>query len=309
MGRETPHLTRIRGAISALVTPFRNGKIDRKGFKGVLEYQLARGVEGFVPCGTTGESATLTYEEHEEVIELALEITAGRIPVVAGTGSNSTHEAIRFTKFAEKAKADAALVVTPYYNKPTQEGLFAHFKAVSEAVSIPIILYNIPGRSGVNMLPETVARLSERSNVVGIKEASGNVRQVSDILALCGPEFIVLSGEDPLNFPIFCLGAVGSISVLSNILPQEVSEMCRNVQTGQLDLARHAHQRLLPLCDALFSETNPIGIKAALSLMGMISNELRLPLTPMRPHHRDRLRNVMQSMKILRGKAAGSAHR
>ncbi len=291
---------RIRGALSALVTPFSGGKIDRKAFRKLLEFQIGKGIDGFVPAGTTGESATLTYEEHEHIVELAIEITAGRVPIIAGTGANSTHEAIRLTKFAERVKADAALVVTPYYNKPTQEGLVRHYKALCEAVSIPIILYNIPGRTGLNMLPETVARIVENKNVIGIKEASGNIKQASDILSLCGPDFIVLSGEDPLNFPLFCLGAVGTISVLSNILPDEVSAMCRNVHTGQIEVARHAHYRLAPLCDALFAETNPIGAKAALAMMGLIPPELRLPMTPMSAARRERLRRVMEDLKILR---------
>lgn len=290
----------IKGAISALVTPFRNGKVDRKALRLIVDCQIRQGVDGFVACGTTGECSTLSHEEHEEVIAATLELAAGRVPVIAGTGSNSTQEAIRLTKFAEKAKADAALVVAPYYNKPTQEGMVQHFTALSEAVSLPLIIYNIPGRTAVNMLPETVARLATLKNIIGVKEASGSLKQASDILAACGEDFMLLSGEDPLNFPLFCLGAVGTISVLSNLVPSEVSEMCRNVHTGDLETARHAHYRLAPLCDALFAETNPIGVKAALSLMGFIRNELRLPLIPMSAPRRERLRRVMTDLGILK---------
>jgi 4-hydroxy-tetrahydrodipicolinate synthase len=258
----------IYGSLVAIVTPFRNGKIDEDALKELIEFQIENGTHGIVPCGTTGESPTLSHEEHEYVIELTVKAVKKRIPVVAGTGSNSTKEALRLTRFAEQIGADAALLVVPYYNKPTQEGLYLHFKQIASQVSIPIVLYNIPGRSGVNMNPETIARLaSDCSNIIGVKEASGSITQASKILYLCGRDFLLYSGEDALNFPLLAIGAKGFITVTANVAPRDVSDLYNLFSKGEIDKSRDLHYKLLPLNEALFLETNPIPVKAALSMM------------------------------------------
>ncbi len=286
------------GSITALVTPFRDGVIDEEALKGLVEFQIENGTSGIVPCGTTGESATLSYEEHNRVIELTVETVNKRIPVIAGAGSNSTKETIMLTKHAQKAGADGALLITPYYNKPTQEGLYQHYRAVAEEVDLPLILYNVPGRTGVNMLPETVARLSEMKNIVGIKEATGDLKQISDVVEFSREGFTVLSGDDFTTLPILCVGGHGVISVTSNILPGEVSEMCRAFFEGRVEHARSIHYRLQPLHRAMFLETNPIPVKTALSLMGRIREEFRLPLVRMNQSKRARLVEVLRNHGI-----------
>ncbi|MBI5875167.1 MAG: 4-hydroxy-tetrahydrodipicolinate synthase [Deltaproteobacteria bacterium] len=287
------------GSMTAIVTPFKNNRLDEKAFKGLIEFQIKSGTDGIVPCGTTGESATLSYEEHERVVELAIEAVNGRIPVIAGTGSNSTAETIMLTKHAEKAGADAALLITPYYNKPTQEGLYQHYKAVAEEVGMPIILYNVPSRTGVNMLPETVAGLSEIKNIIGIKEATGNLQQVSDTIELCRKDFIILSGDDFTTLPILSIGGHGVISVTSNIAPNGVSDMCDAFFNGNLEKAIKLHYKLQPLHRVMFIETNPIPVKTALAMMGKIKEEFRLPLVKMGEANRKKLQKTLSGCGII----------
>lgn len=290
----------IHGSLVAIVTPFRNGKIDEDALKELIEFQIESGTHGIVPCGTTGESPTLSHEEHEYVIELTVRIVNKRVPVIAGTGSNSTKEAIRLTRFAEQIGADASLLVVPYYNKPTQEGLYLHFKQIASQLSIPIILYNIPGRSGVNMSPETIARLAgECSNIIGVKEASGSLPQASKIIHLCGPDFILLSGEDAINFPLLAIGARGFITVTANITPREVAGLYNHFVKGEFEKARELHYKLLPLNEALFLETNPIPVKAALSMMDKIAYEYRYPLCRMSEENYERLRTALEKYGLL----------
>lgn len=270
------------GAYTALVTPFRNGKVDEEKYREFIEWQITEGIDGLVPCGTTGESATLTHQEHEEVIRICIDQAKKRVPVIAGAGSNNTAEAIRLTKFAKEAGADAALHITPYYNKPTQEGLFAHFKAIGEAVAMPLIAYNVPGRTSVHITPVTTARMfKEIPNVVGIKEATGNMTHVSDIIELCGPDFDVLSGDDFTVLPLMALGGTGVISVVSNILPKKMAALCAAFKAGDLAKARALHYEMMPISRACFVETNPIPVKTAMAKMGKMDIEMRLPLVPM----------------------------
>lgn len=289
----------FKGSFVAIVTPFRKGKIDEKAYADLIEFQIREGTNGIVPCGTTGESATLSHQEHERVIELTVEIVNKRIPVIAGTGSNSTSEAIMLTKHAKDAGADAALLITPYYNKPTQEGLYQHYKAIAESVNIPQFLYNVPGRTGVNMFPETVARLSKGKNIIGIKEATGDMRQVSDVIALCGENFIVLSGDDFTTFPLLAAGGKGVISVTANVAPRDTATMCNEFFSGNLNKAREIHYKMRPLNDAMFYETNPIPVKTALSLMGKVSGEMRLPLCQMSEKNLERLKGVMKGYGLI----------
>ena len=289
----------FKGSFVAIVTPFKNGKIDEKAYADLIEFQIGEGTQGIVPCGTTGESATLTHQEHERVIELTVEIVNKRIPVIAGTCSNSTSEAIMLTRHAKDAGADAALLITPYYNKPTQEGLYQHYKAIAESVNIPQFLYNVPGRTGVNMLPETVARLSKGKNIIGIKEATGDMRQVSDVIALCGENFIVLSGDDFTTFPLLTIGGMGVISVTANVAPGDAAAMCNEFFSGNLKKAKEFHYKMRPLNDAMFYETNPIPVKTALSLMGKVSGEMRLPLYQMSEKNLERLKSVMKGYGLI----------
>ncbi len=284
---------KIKGVITAIITPFKNNEIDKQAYKKLVELQIKAGVQGIAPCGTTGESATLDFEEHEMLIDYTIEIADHKTIVIAGTGSNNTKEAIELTKHAEKSGADAALLITPYYNKPTQNGLYEHFKAVSEAVDIPIILYNVPGRTSVNMLPETVAKLSEIKNIIGIKEATGSVQQVTDVIKLCRKDFIVLSGDDFTALPAMAIGAKGVISVTSNIAPEKMVEMFNAFEEGNLQKAAKLNLALWKLHNAMFMETNPIPVKAAAFLMGWISKEIRLPLTPLSEAGMSKLKNVM----------------
>ena len=287
------------GSIVAIVTPFRNGKVDERAFGDLIEWQLANGTNGIVPCGTTGESATLTNDEHHRVIRLSVEVVKGRVPVIAGTGSNSTDEAISLTRHAKEAGADGALLITPYYNKPTQEGLYRHYKAVAEAVDMPLVLYNIPGRTGVNMLPTTVARLSVMKSIVGIKEGSGSVQQASEIAQTCGDRLTVLSGDDPLTLPMMAVGAKGVITVTANVMPMEMAQLVASFQAGRIDEARRIHFALSALFAALFYETNPIPVKEALGMMGKIDPELRLPLCAMSADNRNQLTRVLKEMRLV----------
>jgi 4-hydroxy-tetrahydrodipicolinate synthase len=289
----------LSGSIVAIVTPFRNGKVDERTLGDLIEWQIANGTNGIVPCGTTGESATLTHEEHHRVVKLTVEVAKRRVPVIAGTGSNSTAEAISLTRHAREAGADGALLITPYYNKPTQEGLYRHYKAVAEAVDLPLVLYNIPGRTGVNMLPATVARLAVMKNIVGVKEGSGNVQQASDIAQTCGDRLTVLSGDDALTLPMMAVGAKGVITVTANIMPKEMAQLVASFQAGRNDEARRIHFALSPLFTALFYETNPIPIKEAMGMMGKIDPELRLPLCAMSADNRNQLARVLKELRLI----------
>jgi 4-hydroxy-tetrahydrodipicolinate synthase len=292
---------RFEGAYTALVTPFdRQGNLDEEGLRRLVRFQIEEGIDGLVPVGTTGECATLSYEEHERVIEIVVEEAKGRVPVIAGTGSNSTREALMLTRFAKEAKADAALLVVPYYNRPTQEGMYRHFKELAEKVDLPQILYNIPSRTGVNLLPQTVARLAEVKNIVGIKEAS-TVDQVSEIIELTrGKDFVVFSGNDNQTLPILSLGGVGVISVASNVAPKLVAEMVRAFRRGDLEGARELHYRLSPLFKALFLETNPAPVKAALEMMSLPAGAPRLPLVEVSQQTREALRKVLIDLGLLK---------
>ncbi|MBL8074507.1 MAG: 4-hydroxy-tetrahydrodipicolinate synthase [Nitrospira sp.] len=287
------------GSLVAIVTPFRKGKVDERALADLIEWQIASGTNGIVPCGTTGESATLSHDEHNRVIELTVEVVRRRVPVVAGTGSNSTDEAIALTKHAKQAGADGALLITPYYNKPTQEGLYRHYRAVAEAVDIPLVLYNIPGRTGVNMLPATIARLTTFRTIVGIKEGSGSVQQASDLVQMCGNCLTVLAGDDALTLPMMAVGGKGVITVTANIMPAEMASLVKAFSEGKIDEARRIHFKLSPLFAALFFETNPIPVKEALGLMGKIDPELRLPLCPMAQDTREKLIGVLKDASLI----------
>lgn len=289
----------FKGAIVAIITPFKNGQVDEEALRKLIEFQIENGTSGIVPCGTTGESATLTHEEHDRVIEITIDAVKKRIPVIAGTGSNSTAEALRLTKHACEAGADGALVVCPYYNRPTQEGLYQHYKAIAEEVPIPIVVYNIPGRTGVNMNPDTLARLAKIPNIVGVKEAAGSIKQMSDIIGLCDPDFDVLSGDDAFTLPLLALGGKGIISVISNVAPADMAEMVSAFEAGDLEKARRLHYKMIPLIDSLFVETNPVPVKAALSMMGMIEYELRLPLCKLTQGSYDRLKKAMTDYGLI----------
>ena len=287
------------GSLVAIVTPFRNGQVDEKTLGDLIEFQIANGTDGVVPCGTTGESATLSHAEHERVVAFTVETVARRVPVIAGAGSNSTDEAIRLTKHAKQVGADGALLITPYYNKPTQEGLFRHYKAVAEAVDIPIVLYNIPGRTSVNMLPATVARLTSLRNIAAIKEGSGSVQQVSDIMKLCGDRIVVLSGDDALTLPMLAVGAKGVITVTANIVPADMAAMVDAFAAGEMGEAQRLHYKMYNLFNALFLETNPIPVKEALAMMGRIDGEIRLPMTPMAPETREKLSQALKEYSLI----------
>ncbi len=289
----------LKGSMVAIVTPFNKGKVDESALRELINFQIENGTDAIVPCGTTGESATLSYEEHERVVKTTIEAVDGRIPVIAGTGSNSTSETVMLTKEAEKAGADAALLITPYYNKPTQEGLYQHYKMVAEAVDLPLILYNVPGRTSLNMLPETVARLSEMTNIVGIKEATGSLKQASDVIALCPDDFIVLSGDDFITLPMLSLGGSGGISVTANIAPFDMASMIDAFEEGNLIEARKLHFKMMPLNNAMFIETNPIPVKTALALMGKIKEEMRLPLTSMAEKGRETLKRTLTDYGLI----------
>jgi 4-hydroxy-tetrahydrodipicolinate synthase len=288
----------FEGSYVAIVTPFKNGKVDAAALKSLIEFQIENGTSGIVPCGTTGESATLVRAEHEEVIGIAVETCKGRVPVLAGTGSNATHEAIELTQSAEKLGADGALLITPYYNKPTQEGLYQHFTSVAKETKLPIVLYNVPSRTAINMLPVTVVRLAKIQNIVGIKEASGNLMQISEIIQACESDFSVISGEDALNWPILALGGKGFISVTANIVPDKFAQLYKAASEGDIETAKSLHYELLKLNDVMFVETNPIPVKAALAIMGRIGSEFRLPLCSPSDDTLNKLKSVLKEYSL-----------
>jgi len=281
------------GSMVALVTPFKDGKVDWPSLEGLVELHLRSGTHGIVPCGTTGESATLSHQEHDEVIKAVIKAVNKKVPVIAGTGSNSTDEAVRLTREAENAGADGALMISPYYNRPTQEGIYQHYKKVASAVAIPIIVYNIPGRTGSKIEPETLARLAEIKNIAGVKEATGSVDQAIDVIRLCGDRLAVYSGEDSLIFSLMALGGKGVISTVANVAPKETAQLAEACLTGKWDRGRELQFKLMPLIRAVFLESNPIPVKTALSLMGKCTGELRLPLTPMAEGNVKKLRQAM----------------
>lgn len=292
----------FQGSMVAMVTPFRDGKVDEAKLRELVEFHVKHGTDGLVPCGTTGESPTLSHAEHKRVVEIVIEAAAGRLPVIAGTGSNSTAEAIDMTVHAAKAGADAALLVSPYYNKPTQQGLYEHFRAIAEAApGLPLILYNIQGRTAVNIETDTLKRLSEIPNIVGVKEASGSLDQMTSVVLACGPDFSVVSGDDSLTLPLMAVGGRGVISVVANILPKEVAEMTHAALDGDWKRARELHWKLFPICRAMFVETNPIPVKEAMAMLGMIRAEWRLPMCPMSDANRERVRKVLAQAGILKG--------
>lgn len=282
------------GSMVALVTPFKKGKVDEKKLRELVDFHIKKGTDALVPCGTTGESATLSFEEHEKVVEVVIDEAKGKIPVIAGTGSNNTEEALRLTRHAKEAGANGALVITPYYNKPTQRGMYLHFEKIAKEVDIPIVLYNVPGRTGVNLLPETVVRLSKIDNIVGIKEASGDLKQASDIVSLCGNKFDLISGDDFIVLPMLALGGKGVISVVANLVPAEMVALVNEFNKGNLEKAREVHYKIFPLCKAMFIETNPIPLKTAMALRGLLDTpELRLPLSPMSEENVAELKKVL----------------
>lgn len=291
---------RFHGAFTALVTPFKNGKIDEEAYREFIEWQIEQGIDGLVPCGTTGESATMTHDEHEAAIRICVEQVNKRVPVIAGAGSNNTREAIPLTQFAKNVGADAALHITPYYNKPTQEGLYQHFKTICSEVSMPVILYNVPGRTGCNMLPETIGRLArDFSNIVGIKEATGSMKQGSEVVQSCPEGFSVLSGDDFTALPLWSVGGCGVISVTANIAPRRMASMWQAFKAGDLKKALEIHNALFPLHRAMFIESNPIPVKTALGIMGRMSEEMRLPLYKLSSEHRDALVNELRKQQLI----------
>lgn len=291
----------FKGSIVAIVTPFLKGKVDEKKLEELVEFQIKNGSSGIVPCGTTGESATLTFQEHERVIEIIIHKANKRVPVIAGTGSNSTDEAIMLTKQAAQAGADASLQVSPYYNRPTQKGLYEHFKAIANSVDIPIILYNIAGRTGVNIEPETIARLAtDCKNIVAVKEASGNLEQMSRIKMLCPPSFQLISGDDGLTLPVLSIGGIGIISVVANIVPKDVADLVSAYELGNIKKAQELHYKLLPLIKAAFIETNPIPVKTAMGLLGMCEPDLRLPMSSMMPENLEKLKKALKDYGLLK---------
>jgi len=291
----------FQGSLVAMVTPFRDGRVDEAKIRELVEFHVKNGTDGLVPCGTTGESPTLSHEEHKRLVEIVVAAAAGRIPVVAGTGSNSTAEAIDLTVHAAKAGADAALLVSPYYNKPTQQGLYEHFKAIAQAApDLPLILYNIQGRTAVNIETDTLARLAGIPNIVGVKEASGSLDQMTSVVLACGPDFTMLSGDDSLTLPLMAVGGRGVISVVANFLAKEVAEMTHAALDGDWKRARELHWKLFPICRAMFIETNPIPVKEAMAMLGMIRAEWRLPMCPMSDANRDRLRKVLVHAGVLK---------
>jgi 4-hydroxy-tetrahydrodipicolinate synthase len=287
------------GAFTALVTPFRNGEVDVEALENLVEFQIGQGIHGLVPCGTTGETPSMSEAEDRLVIGTVVRVANGRVPVIAGTGSNSTDMAIKYTRMAEEEGADGSLQVSPYYNKPTQEGLYRHFAAIAESTSLPIVLYNIPGRTSVTVSAETTARLAEIPNIVGTKEATHSMDLASDIRRLCGEEFDILSGDDSLTLPLMSLGGRGVISVAANVAPAIVSDMVSALLEGDFERGRELHYDLLPLCRALFIETNPIPVKTAASILGLCSDEMRLPMIPLAGENLDTLRRVMEETNHL----------
>jgi 4-hydroxy-tetrahydrodipicolinate synthase len=289
----------FKGVLTALVTPFRDGTVDETALRGLVEQQIEAGIDGLVPCGCTGESATLSHAEHVLAMEIVIDACDGRVPVVAGTGSNNTLEAIELPQFAERAGADGAMLISPYYNKPAQQGLVEHYAAVAQGANLPLLVYNIPGRTGSNILPATMARIANLEQVVGVKEACGNLGQITELIARCPENFVVLSGDDALTLPMLAIGGRGVVSTTSNVAPAEMCEMVRAFAAGDTVRARTLHYRLLPLFDGLFCETNPIPVKAALHMMGLIQPDTRLPLTPIAEPNRERLLLLLKELGLV----------
>ena len=287
------------GVITAIVTPFRRGAIDEDALRNLVEDQIANGVDGLVPAGTTGESPTLTFEEHIRVIEIVVQAAGKRVPVIAGTGANSTAEAIELSLAAKKLGADGMLQVTPYYNKPSQEGLYRHFKTIVEACPLPTVLYNVPGRTGCDLLPDTIARLAAVPNIVGVKEATGSTLRAMQVIARVPSNFVVLSGDDATAFPMYALGGKGVISVISNVAPADMAAMWDAAAAGNWDRARALHYKLLPIAEGLFIESNPVPVKSALAMMGRIADELRAPLYPLEGANREKVRGFMTQVGLL----------
>lgn len=293
------HKTVFKGAATAIITPFRNGKVDYEAFGRLIDWQIESGISAIVAAGTTGEGSTLNDAEHREVIKFCVEKTAGRVPVIAGTGSNDTAYAVELTEYACDVGADAVLLVTPYYNKATQKGLIESFTAVADRSRKPVILYNVPSRTGCNIQPATAKVLSQHPNIAGIKEASGDIAQIAEIAALCGDDLDIYSGNDNQIVPVLSLGGKGVISVLSNLMPKETDDICRDFFEGRFEKSKDAQLRLLPLVNALFSEVNPIPVKAAMAAMGFGENELRLPLTKIEKEHGERLFELMKEQGLI----------
>ena len=289
----------FEGVHTALVTPFRDGAVDEAALRELVERQIAAGVDGLVPCGSTGESATLSTAEHCRVVEVVVEAAAGRVPVLAGAGSNSTREAIELTLHAKRAGAAGALLISPYYNKPTQEGIVAHYGAIAREADLPLLVYNIPGRTASNILPATLARLAKLEQVVGVKEACGDLGQIAEVIAACPDDFAVLSGDDVLTLPLMAIGGRGVICTTSNVAPAEMVELVAAARRGDWTRARALHYQLLPLFGALFCETNPIPVKAAVAMQGLCGEEIRLPLTPLSQAGRQRVGSVLKELKLI----------
>ena len=289
----------FEGIFTALITPFRGGSVDEPALHELVERQVAAGLDGVVPCGSTGESATLSHAEHCRVVELTVEAAKGRVQVIAGTGSNNTQESIELTAHAKRAGADGALLISPYYNKPTQEGLVAHHAEIARQTDFPLLAYNIPGRTASNILPSTIARLAQIEQVVGVKEACGDIVQISEVVAACPPDFSVLSGDDAMTLPLMAVGGRGLIATSSNVAPAQMLALVRAAAAGEFSRARALHYELLPLFDVLFCETNPIPVKTAVAMLGLCGDELRLPLTPLTEANRERLQGVLKELGIL----------
>jgi len=287
----------FKGSFVAIVTPFKKGKVDRQRFRELVEFHIENGTDGIVPAGCTGEAATLTHEEQKALIKFTCEVVNGRVPVVAGAGSNSTAEAIALTKYSKRAGADGVLSITPYYNKPTPEGQYRHYEAIAKSCDIPVMVYNVPSRTGISIKPETVARLSKIENIAAIKEASGSLDQVSQIISLC--DITVLSGDDSLTLPMMSVGAKGVVSVVANVIPGEVHEMTKEYLEGSNEEARRLHYRILPLCKAMFIETNPLPVKTSLKMLGMSNGEMRLPLCEMQAENRVKLKKALKEYGLL----------
>lgn len=288
----------LKGLYVALVTPFKNGKVDEAGLRANIDFVLENGASGVVPCGTTGESATLSWQEHKDVVSLAVDHVKDRAQVIAGAGSNNTLEAVEAAKHAKESGANAALMITPYYNKPTQEGLYRHYERVTGEIDIPIVVYNVPGRTGVNLLPATLERLCKLPGIVGVKEASGSIDQICEIKHRCGDDLVILSGDDAMTLPILSIGGTGVISVVGNVAPREMADMIDAWHSGDVARARELHFRLFDLCNAMFLETNPIPAKTAMAMMGMPSGDFRLPLVPMSEGTRGQLAQVMKDFGL-----------
>jgi len=290
----------LKGAITALVTPFKDDRIDEEAYRALIERQIREGIHGLVPCGTTGESPTLSHAEHKRVVSICIDQVKKRVPVVAGAGSNSTAESLELIQHVQDAGADFALIITPYYNKPTQEGLYQHYKTIASKTRIPIVVYNVPGRTSLNLLPETMARLSELPNIVGLKDATGDLKQGAKTLELCGDKITVLSGDDFTTLPLLAIGGQGVISVVSNAAPGDMAGMCNAFFKGDLSAARKLHFKMWPLMEAMFYETSPTPVKTALKMMGQITGEVRQPLCPLSQANEARLRQVMQDYGLIK---------